>query len=119
MHGSFPLNGTYFQVNEAGTSQCYSTLHPETTCFFYCIILYLGVLQVFADHESSLHPLQVPRSLLWSLRRRFVYFGTSVPNIFKGTKNYINSDNIFQSNNCQQSSESMDFIKKFLATSCL
>ncbi|KAI5077357.1 hypothetical protein GOP47_0007181 [Adiantum capillus-veneris] len=55
MHGSFPLNGTYFQVNE-----------------------------VFADHASSLHPLQVPRSLIWSLRRRFVYFGTSVPNIFKG-----------------------------------
>eukprot|EP00250_Pteridium_aquilinum_P035547 c9631_g1_i1 orf=569-6229(-) len=55
MHGSFPLNGTYFQVNE-----------------------------VFADHASSLDPLQVPRSLIWSLRRRFVYFGTSVPNIFKG-----------------------------------
>ncbi|MCO5551941.1 hypothetical protein L7F22_005448 [Adiantum nelumboides] len=55
MHGSFPLNGTYFQVNE-----------------------------VFADHASSLHPLHVPRSLIWSLRRRFVYFGTSVPNIFKG-----------------------------------
>ncbi|KAH7429025.1 hypothetical protein KP509_09G027800 [Ceratopteris richardii] len=55
MRGSFPLNGTYFQVNE-----------------------------VFADHSSSLCPVQVPRSLIWSLRRRFVYFGTSIPNIFKG-----------------------------------
>lgn len=55
MHGSFPLNGTYFQVNE-----------------------------VFADYQSSLHPIEVPRSILWRLRRRFVYFGTSVPSIFKG-----------------------------------
>ncbi|KAJ7539721.1 hypothetical protein O6H91_11G106600 [Diphasiastrum complanatum] len=55
MRGSFPLNGTYFQVNE-----------------------------VFADHESSLNPIEVPRSLLWSLQRRFVYFGTSIPSIFRG-----------------------------------
>ncbi|MCO5609594.1 hypothetical protein L7F22_063824 [Adiantum nelumboides] len=55
MRGNFPLNGTYFQVNE-----------------------------VFADHASSLEPLEVPRSYLWSLERRFVYFGTSVSNIFKG-----------------------------------
>ena len=43
-----------------------------------------NAFQVFADHESSLHPLQVPRSLIWSLRWRFVYFGTSLPNIVKG-----------------------------------
>lgn len=55
MRGSFPLNGTYFQVNE-----------------------------VFADHESSLNPINVPRKLLWSLSRRTVYFGTSVSTIFKG-----------------------------------
>lgn len=55
MRGSFPLNGTYFQVNE-----------------------------VFADHESSLNPIDVPRDWLWNLRRRTVYFGTSVPTIFKG-----------------------------------
>ncbi|CAI9097825.1 OLC1v1034324C1 [Oldenlandia corymbosa var. corymbosa] len=55
MRGSFPLNGTYFQVNE-----------------------------MFADHESSLNPIDVPREWLWNLPRRTVYFGTSVPTIFKG-----------------------------------
>ncbi|CAI9773035.1 unnamed protein product [Fraxinus pennsylvanica] len=55
MRGSFPLNGTYFQVNE-----------------------------VFADHESSLNPINVPRNMLWSLPRRTVFFGTSVSTIFKG-----------------------------------
>ncbi|CAK9168072.1 unnamed protein product [Ilex paraguariensis] len=55
MRGSFPLNGTYFQVNE-----------------------------VFADHESSLHPMEVPRAWIWNLPRRTVYFGTSIPTIFKG-----------------------------------
>eukprot|EP01018_Ginkgo_biloba_P008215 Gb_33270 [translate_table: standard] len=55
MRGSFPLNGTYFQVNE-----------------------------VFADHETSLHPLQVPRTWIWNWPRRTVYFGTSIPTIFKG-----------------------------------
>ncbi|XP_059296260.1 DNA glycosylase/AP lyase ROS1-like [Lycium ferocissimum] len=55
MRGSFPLNGTYFQVNE-----------------------------VFADHDSSLNPINVPRDCLWNLPRRTVYFGTSVATIFKG-----------------------------------
>ncbi|XP_073017020.1 DNA glycosylase/AP lyase ROS1 [Primulina eburnea] len=55
MRGSFPLNGTYFQVNE-----------------------------VFSDHESSLHPMDIPRELLWNMPRRTVYFGTSIPTIFKG-----------------------------------
>ncbi|XP_010278237.1 PREDICTED: transcriptional activator DEMETER-like isoform X2 [Nelumbo nucifera] len=55
MRGSFPLNGTYFQVNE-----------------------------VFADHDSSLNPIDVPRAWLWNLRRRIVYFGTSIPTIFRG-----------------------------------
>ncbi|XP_039006710.1 transcriptional activator DEMETER-like [Hibiscus syriacus] len=55
MRGSFPLNGTYFQVNE-----------------------------VFADHESSLDPIDVPRGWIWNLPRRTVYFGTSVSSIFKG-----------------------------------
>ncbi|CAN6210248.1 unnamed protein product [Urochloa humidicola] len=55
MRGSFPLNGTYFQVNE-----------------------------VFADHDTSRNPIDVPRSLIWNLPRRTVYFGTSVPTIFKG-----------------------------------
>lgn len=55
MKGSFPLNGTYFQVNE-----------------------------VFADHKSSHDPIHVVREELWNLQRRMVYFGTSVPAIFKG-----------------------------------
>ncbi|GAB4861841.1 hypothetical protein Ancab_037097 [Ancistrocladus abbreviatus] len=55
MRGSFPLNGTYFQVNE-----------------------------VFADHGSSMHPIDVPRQCIWNLPRRTVYFGTSVSTIFKG-----------------------------------
>ncbi|KAF9598705.1 hypothetical protein IFM89_029955 [Coptis chinensis] len=55
MRGSFPLNGTYFQVNE-----------------------------VFADHASSLKPIDVPRAWLWNLPRRTVFFGTSIPTIFKG-----------------------------------
>ncbi|GMP68395.1 hypothetical protein CsSME_00028024 [Camellia sinensis var. sinensis] len=55
MRGSFPLNGTYFQVNE-----------------------------MFADHESSLNPIDVPRAWIWNLPRRTVYFGTSVSSIFKG-----------------------------------
>ncbi|XP_044462295.1 transcriptional activator DEMETER-like isoform X2 [Mangifera indica] len=55
MRGSFPLNGTYFQVNE-----------------------------MFADHESSLNPIHVPREWVWNLPRRTVYFGTSVSSIFKG-----------------------------------
>ncbi|KAJ4841798.1 hypothetical protein Tsubulata_044787 [Turnera subulata] len=55
MRGSFPLNGTYFQVNE-----------------------------VFADHESSLKPIDVPRAWIWNLPRRIVYFGTTVSTIFRG-----------------------------------
>ncbi|CAI9091258.1 OLC1v1026231C1 [Oldenlandia corymbosa var. corymbosa] len=55
MRGSFPLNGTYFQVNE-----------------------------MFADHESSRNPINVPRDWIWQLPRRTVYFGTSVTSIFRG-----------------------------------
>lgn len=42
--------------------------------------------QVFADHDSSHEPLSVPREWIWNLPRRTVYFGTSVPSIFKGKK---------------------------------
>ncbi|XP_010506092.1 PREDICTED: protein ROS1-like [Camelina sativa] len=59
MRGSFPLNGTYFQVNE-----------------------------VFADHASSLKPIDVPRDLIWDLPRKTVYFGTSTTSIFKGLSTY-------------------------------
>ena len=40
--------------------------------------------QVFADHETSHHPINVPRELLWNLQRRTVYFGTSTSAIFGG-----------------------------------
>jgi len=53
--GSFPLNGTYFQVNE-----------------------------VFADDETSQHPLTVPRAWIWSLRRRTLHCGAYLGAIFGG-----------------------------------
>ena len=61
--------------------QCYLL---RSYFFHNAFYIFGNAFQVFADHESSLHPLQVPRSLIWSLRRRFVYFGTSLPNIVKG-----------------------------------
>ena len=42
------------------------------------------LMQVFADHKSSHDPIHVVREQLWNLQRRMVYFGTSVPSIFKG-----------------------------------
>ena len=52
-------------------------------------------MQVFADHDSSLNPIDVPRSWLWNLPRRTVYFGTSIPTIFKGkTKDKFSLHNI-------------------------
>ncbi|KAK7261249.1 hypothetical protein RIF29_27556 [Crotalaria pallida] len=54
MRGRFPLNGTYFQVNE-----------------------------VFADYESSEHPINVPRKWLWNLEKRVTYFGTGISPIMK------------------------------------
>ncbi|XP_020257958.1 protein ROS1-like [Asparagus officinalis] len=53
--GKFPLNGTYFQVNE-----------------------------VFADHYTSHHPIDVPTHSIWNLPRRTVYFGSSVTSICRG-----------------------------------
>ncbi|CAN8270051.1 unnamed protein product [Cochlearia groenlandica] len=55
MRGGFPLNGTYFQTNE-----------------------------VFADHGSSVNPIDVPRLWIWNLPRRIAYFGSSVSAIFGG-----------------------------------
>ncbi|XP_028788600.1 DEMETER-like protein 3 [Neltuma alba] len=54
-NGRFPLNGTYFQVNE-----------------------------VFADAASSQHPIDVPTKWLWNLPTRIAYFGTSTSTIFRG-----------------------------------
>ena len=49
-------------------------------------ILKIGyiLMQVFADHDSSRNPIDVPRDWIWNLQRRTVYFGTSIPSIFKG-----------------------------------
>ncbi|CAN4115195.1 unnamed protein product [Withania somnifera] len=53
--GRFPLNGTYFQVNE-----------------------------VFADEESTQQPIEVPREWIWNLPRKTLYCGTSIRVIFRG-----------------------------------
>ncbi|KAL3634612.1 hypothetical protein CASFOL_021666 [Castilleja foliolosa] len=47
--GFFPLNGTYFQINE-----------------------------VFADHETSHNPINIPREWIWNLQRRALFCATSV-----------------------------------------
>ncbi|XP_027343371.1 protein ROS1A-like [Abrus precatorius] len=57
MRGSFPLNGTYFQVNE-----------------------------VFADYDSMIRPINVPRKWLWNLENRIVYFGTGISSIMRDLK---------------------------------
>ncbi|XP_052621212.1 protein ROS1C isoform X2 [Lactuca sativa] len=53
--GSFPLDGTFFQINE-----------------------------VFADDESSRKPLVFPRKLLWGLTKKMLFCGTSISAIFEG-----------------------------------
>ncbi|XP_052726020.1 DNA glycosylase/AP lyase ROS1 [Vigna angularis] len=55
MRSRFPLNGTYFQVNE-----------------------------VFVDYASMIHPINVPRKWLWNLDQRIVYIGTTVSSIMRG-----------------------------------
>ncbi|QHN95157.1 transcriptional activator DEMETER-like isoform X3 [Arachis ipaensis] len=55
MRGRFPLNGTYFQVNE-----------------------------VFADYDSMKNPIDVPRTWLWQLEKRIAYFGAGASSILKG-----------------------------------
>uniref|UniRef100_A0A803N019 Demeter RRM-fold domain-containing protein n=1 Tax=Chenopodium quinoa TaxID=63459 RepID=A0A803N019_CHEQI len=55
MRESFPLNGTYFQINE-----------------------------VFADDETTQCPIKVPTSLIWMLEKRTLYCGSSTSAIFKG-----------------------------------
>jgi hypothetical protein len=83
MRGSFPLNGTYFQVNEVNIVFFYYSRRTK----FWPIRFISGtnvIMQVFADHCSSQNPIDVPRSWIWDLPRRTVYFGTSVPTIFRG-----------------------------------
>ncbi|WJX68895.1 hypothetical protein P8452_53220 [Trifolium repens] len=55
MRARFPLNGTYFQVNE-----------------------------VFADYASMVQPINVPRNWIWNLERRITYFGTGFSSITRG-----------------------------------
>lgn len=54
--GKFPLNGTYFQVNE-----------------------------VFADFESSKHPIDIPEEWICNLPRRSLHCGVSATTIFRGS----------------------------------
>ncbi|KAE8702557.1 Protein ROS1 [Hibiscus syriacus] len=98
MRGSFPLNGTYFQVNEVILSKLFPNLilrrlrsqkkGVKHDPGIQNMELYprqdIDYLTVFADHESSLNPINVPREWIWNLPRRTVYFGTSVSSIFKG-----------------------------------
>ncbi|KAK1383984.1 hypothetical protein POM88_021719 [Heracleum sosnowskyi] len=53
--GTFPLNGTYFQINE-----------------------------VFADDESTQTPIDIPRRWLLGLPKRFLYCGRTTTTTFKG-----------------------------------
>jgi hypothetical protein len=41
-------------------------------------------VQVFADHDSSINPIDVPTELIWDLKRRVAYLGSSVSSICKG-----------------------------------
>ncbi|KAK1388263.1 hypothetical protein POM88_016441 [Heracleum sosnowskyi] len=54
--GTFPLNGTYFQVNE-----------------------------VFADFESSKHPIDIPEAWICNLPRRSLHCGVNATTIFRGS----------------------------------
>ncbi|RXI06547.1 hypothetical protein DVH24_025683 [Malus domestica] len=74
MRGSFPLNGTYFQVNE----------NVRLRAINFQIYKHSITMQMFADHESSHNPVDVPRGWIWNLPRRTVYFGTSISTIFRG-----------------------------------
>ncbi|CAK7343376.1 unnamed protein product [Dovyalis caffra] len=79
------------------SSQECGRLCDEKTCFSCNNIreansqIVRGTLLVFADHDSSLNPIDVPRAWIWNLPRRTVYFGTSIPTIFKGltTEGYV------------------------------
>lgn len=33
-------------------------------------------MKVFADYDSSINPIDVPRKLIWDLDRRIAYFGS-------------------------------------------
>ncbi|CAO2826156.1 unnamed protein product [Amaranthus hypochondriacus] len=55
MRGRFPLNGTYFQINE-----------------------------VFADDETSQQPVNVPTNLIWNLVKRTLYCGSTTSSIYRG-----------------------------------
>jgi hypothetical protein len=94
MRGSFPLNGTYFQVNEVNRVTSNVLLLVLLLSFLsqwtHFLWLYLSI-QVFADHRSSHNPIHVEREQLWNLQRRMVFFGTSVPTIFKGCLPCINN----------------------------
>ncbi|CAB4269067.1 unnamed protein product [Prunus armeniaca] len=80
MRGSFPLNGTYFQVNEASLIQT-NLLEVYLLCTVWIKLIAnqkVHLVRVFADHDSSYNPIDVPRQWIWNLPRRTAYFGASV-----------------------------------------
>lgn len=103
MRGSFPLNGTYFQVNEVNAYQANIYLiltsseqsnEKKKKNIYRCLsglnlTTFKSILQMFADHDTSVNPIDVPRNSIWNLRRRTVYFGTSVTSIFRGKQNVL------------------------------
>jgi RRM in Demeter len=84
------------------------TMMMTTTCLIYCAIEIYCVskieaiyfltfndewwnsdysahnMKVFADHCTARNPVMVPREEIWRLRRRLVYFGSTVSSILKG-----------------------------------
>ncbi|KAL6579479.1 hypothetical protein OROMI_009695 [Orobanche minor] len=71
--GTFPLNGTYFQVNE----------EKRVSTILYTPLYNNARDKVFADDESTQSPIVVPRNWLSDSTRKNRYCGTSPTTIFK------------------------------------
>jgi len=102
MRGFFPLNGTYFQVNEVINFNnierdaiivfLFYSKHSTLVVDNLVILIYMSnnfnycaiSKQVFADDESSQRPIDVPRIWLWNLPRRTLYCGSGITSIFRG-----------------------------------
>ncbi|KAK7268435.1 hypothetical protein RIF29_21133 [Crotalaria pallida] len=82
-------NSTKLPERRCG-SQDSGNLCNDKTCFSCNSIreadsrIVRGTILLFADHASSIEPINIPREWIWNLPRRTVYFGTSVASIFRG-----------------------------------
>lgn len=109
LKGSFPLNGTYFQVNEVNKSICtclfihMNHVHDEMEGNNLCWFMYIVLLQVFADHESSYDPIIARREWIWKLPKVTVYIGTSTTTMFRGKWNKPFQKMIYKFNNTHES----------------